>query len=80
MTRTLTVNIDEEIDKKFREAIIKAYGNKKGNIGKAVEDAFKLLIDNINSKNADIDLLNRLNKGYDLGGVIYNTRDELHER
>lgn len=80
MTKTVTVNIDDEINRKFREAVIKAYGNKKGNISRAVEDAFKLLMNDINTKNADSDLLNRLNKGYNLGGIIYNTRDELHER
>jgi hypothetical protein len=80
MTKTITLNIDEDVNKEFRKIVIQKYGVKKGSLSRAVEDAFKLLIQNINSNNADIDLQNKINNGYNLGGLLYKNRDELHER
>jgi hypothetical protein len=79
MTKTITLNIAEYVDKEFRKIVIQKYGVKKGNLSRAVEDAFKLFIQNINSNNADIDLLTKINNGYNLGGLLYKNRDKLHE-
>ena len=80
MTKTITLNVDENLNEEFRKIVIQKYGDKKGSLSHAVEDAFKLLIQCINSNHADIDLQNKMNAGYNLGGLIYKNRDELHER
>ena len=44
MKKKITVLIDEELDKRFREAIFKVKGMKKGNINKAIKEAIELWI------------------------------------
>ena len=41
MPKKLTILIDDELDEKFREAVFKRKGMKKGNITEAVEEALK---------------------------------------
>ena len=50
MGKKLTVNINEELDEKFREAIFKRKGMKKGNLTESIEEAMLLWI---NSSNHD---------------------------
>ncbi len=40
----VNLSIDDEIDKKFRVAVAKKKGLRKGNLTKAVEEAMKLWI------------------------------------
>lgn len=38
----ITVKIDDEVEKRFRKAVIDVYGSKRGVLGKAIEEAIKL--------------------------------------
>jgi len=40
----INLDIDEKIDKKFRDAVYKKKGMKKGNLTKAVEEAMTMWI------------------------------------
>jgi hypothetical protein len=40
----LVLTVSEELEKRFREAVYKRYGMKKGNISKAVREALELWI------------------------------------
>ncbi len=40
----LNVNVDDEVDEKFREEVFKRKGMKKGNLTKAVQEAMLLWI------------------------------------
>jgi hypothetical protein len=42
---TLGLKIDDELDAKFRDAVYKRKGMKKGNITDALEEAIKMWID-----------------------------------
>jgi hypothetical protein len=45
----LVFTVSEELEKKFREAVYKRYGMKKGNISKAIREALELWI-SVNDK------------------------------
>ena len=44
MVKKLTVLIQDDLDKKFREAIFKSKGMYRGNITEAIEEAIELWI------------------------------------
>jgi hypothetical protein len=46
----LVLTIPDELEQKFRDAVYKRYGMKKGNITKAVIEALKMWIAAINEK------------------------------
>lgn len=41
MIKTVTVNLDEAIEKKFREKARLKYGNRKGSLAKALNEALE---------------------------------------
>jgi metal-responsive CopG/Arc/MetJ family transcriptional regulator len=45
----LVLTVPEELEKRFRDAVYKRYGMKKGNISKAVREALELWI-SVNDK------------------------------
>ena len=41
MGKTITVNLDEAVEKKFKEKAILKFGNRKGSLTKAVNEALE---------------------------------------
>ena len=41
------LNVEDKLDEKFREAVVKKKGMKKGNITEALEEAMVLWIDSV---------------------------------
>ncbi|MGP6207014.1 hypothetical protein ACNF42_03130 [Cuniculiplasma sp. SKW3] len=41
MTKTVTVNLDESIEKRFREKARLKFGNRKGSLAKALNEAME---------------------------------------
>ena len=75
---TITINVDDDVEKKFRKAASTKYGKRKGYLGEAITEAMQtwLKAESGNVKKA-FDLLE---KGHNSGGALYKSRDELHER
>ncbi len=75
---TITVSVNDEVEKKFREAASAKYGKRKGYLGEAVTAAMQTWVkaENGNVKRA----LELLKKGHNSGGLLYKSREELHER
>lgn len=75
---TITISIDDEIEKRFRKTASSKYGTRKGYLGEAVTEAMKVWIktESGNVKKA----MELLEKGHNSGGLLYKSRDELHER
>jgi hypothetical protein len=46
----LVLTIPDELEQKFRDAVYKCYGMKKGNITKAVIEALKMWIATVNEE------------------------------
>lgn len=75
---TITINVDDSIEKKFRKAASTKYGKRKGYLGEAVTEAMQtwLKAESGNVKKA----MELLEKGHNSGGLLYKSRGELHER
>jgi len=78
--KTITVNVDEEVEEKFRKLASATYGRRKGFLGKALTEAMR----EWEKKKIETDNVARamqlLEKGINMGGIKYKSRDELHER
>lgn len=73
---TVTINIKDEIEKRFRKIASLEYGKRKGHLGKALNDALK---EWLNKKTAEAEVIEILEKGIEMGQVKFD-REELHER
>lgn len=78
MTKTITINIKEETDEKFRKVASKAYGNKKGHLSKAVEEALEEWINEKEATNAVDAALQLLKTGIKTNKKWKFDRDELY--
>ncbi|MBI2043012.1 hypothetical protein HYT25_01345 [Candidatus Pacearchaeota archaeon] len=77
---TITINLDDELNEKFRDIIKQKIGEGKGTIGKAVEEAIVSWIEE--KKQAEIahEMMNLMEKGFEMGKIKVKTRESLHER
>lgn len=75
---TITVNVDDEVEERFRKTASTKYGKRKGYLGEALTEAMKtwLKAESGSVKKA----VELLEKGHNSGGLLYKSRDELHER
>ena len=74
---TITININDETEKKFREKARQLYGLRKGALGQAVMEALQ----EWSRKKTHIDrCMTLLEKGIDMGKIQYKNREELHDR
>ena len=76
---TITINIDNETEMKFREVASKEKGVGKGKLGLAVKEAFDLWIKNKERDEISQRQISLMNEGFRLGKYSFN-REELHER
>lgn len=77
---TITVNVDDKTEKKFREAVKEKKGIGKGKLGSAISEAMNQWI----KLNSDDEIAKRqialMERGFDLGGITVKHRSELYER
>lgn len=78
MSKTITVNVEEEVDNEFRKQASLKYGKRKGYLGKALTEAMK---EWVRKRDADIDAkaLKLLKEGIKMKKWQFN-REELYER
>ena len=76
---TITINVNDKTENNFRRVVRALYGENKGNLGRAITEAMELWVKKESDENA-LKTLEFLEKGFDLGGLAYKNRDELHER
>lgn len=74
---TITVNVSDETADLFRVRVSQTYGEKKGALGKALDEA---MIDWAVKKQVISACLKMLHEGRDMGKILYKKREELHER
>lgn len=74
---TITINLDEKTEQRFRKNVALKFGKHKGALGKAVAEA----LNKWNNEQADFEyVMELLDKDVDRGGYMYENRDELHVR
>ena len=79
-TKTITVNVNAQVEQKFRRTAKAVHGKKKGYLGKALTDAMERWTKEKEETDTVAATLSLLDEGLPLGGVKYKHRDELHER
>lgn len=77
---TITISVDSDVEERFRESAKKQYGGKKGYLGDAVTEAMKKWLLEVTSQEIAKRALNRMRKGFNMGGLTYSKREELYER
>jgi len=77
---TITVNVTDDTETFFRETVKKELGEGKGTLGKALDEAMKKWADEKKQRDATERLIAKMEKGFDLGKKLYNTRADLHDR
>ncbi len=76
---TMTLNVDDTTEEKFRKAVGLAFGSSKGSLGKAATHAFDKWAEKELS-GSEAKMLALLEKGFKMGKLKYKEREELHER
>lgn len=77
---TITISIDDETEKRFREAAKKKMGERKGYLGKATTEALESWIRNQTQEEISRDALNLLETEYHPGAYRYSERKDLYDR
>ena len=77
---TITINVDKETKEMFKETVREEYGLRKGQLGRAVNEALKKWVE----EKRQIEIAERqlalMKKGFNLGFKGYKSRDELYDR
>jgi len=77
---TMTVNIRDETEQKFREFVRSRYGTGKGKLGKAVDDSLNKWISETEEAKLRQRAIQRLKKGlYKVGKNYTFRREEAYE-
>ena len=79
-TKTITVSVREDVERRFRRVAASKHGKKKGYLGRALTDAMERWADQEEASDAAAQTLKMLEEGLDLGGLKYSHKAELHER
>ena len=79
-SKTITVNVDADIEEKFRRTAKAVHGKKKGYLGKALTDAMNAWTKEREQNDNVAATLHLLENGVDIGVIRYTKRDDLHER
>ena len=77
---TITVNVKDETEKKFRETVKENFGKAKGTLGKALTEAIEIWTMQHSHEEIGKRQIALMRKGFDLGGFAVSSRDEIHER
>lgn len=77
---TITINISDEMAKAFRETVKRKLGERKGMLGKAIEEAVEKWVEEENQTKIAERQIAMMRKGlYSLKGWKFN-REEIYDR
>lgn len=79
MSKTITVNVEEEVDEEFRKQAGLRYGKRKGYLGKALTEAMKEWAKKKEAADLENQMLKLLHEGIKGKKWRFN-RSELYER
>jgi len=77
---TITINVNDDVEKQFRVFAREFYPDKKGYLGKAVTCAMQKWMDEISQRKISERELELLEKGFKMGKIKFKSREELYER
>lgn len=77
---TITITVEDNVEKDFRKTVSETSGDSKGVLGKAISEAMKEWIEEKKQKRVANEMLALLDKGFKMGRLKKISREELHER
>jgi hypothetical protein len=77
---TITVNIPNDTEARFRAEVREHYGQGKGVLGHAVAEAFATWIKQKRQEDIAQELTDRMKQGWKGGKLKYRKREELYAR
>lgn len=77
---TITVNVKDDVEKEFRDLVRSVLGTKKGDLGKALNEAMRKWVYEKKQEEIAQEALKLLEQGFDFGKRLYRDRSELYER
>lgn len=77
---TITISIDDDTEKQFREAAKKKLGERKGSLGEATTEALKLWVRKQTQEEIARDALALLNQEFHPGIRYSKERKDLYDR
>lgn len=77
---TLTVNVNNDVEKEFRKTAGSVHGKRKGTLGKALTEAMAEWTYAKKQKQIAEEALALMGQGFRLGRRLYRDRSELYER
>jgi hypothetical protein len=77
---TITISIDDDTEKRFREAAKKKLGERKGYLGKATTEALERWVQMQSQDEIARDALELLKTRYHPGNYLYTERKDLYDR
>jgi hypothetical protein len=77
---TITISVDDDVEKQFRTVVQRQLGKKKGALGKGVTAAMEHWLKERQQMETAQAALSLLKKGFDLGKFKLKCREELYER
>ena len=77
---TITINVSDEVEKKFRETVKAKYGMGKGKLGKAIGDALNKWVSEDEEQKLREEAIKMMEKGlYKVGKNYTFKREEAYE-
>jgi predicted transcriptional regulator len=76
---TLTISLDDEVERKLRKVAKMVIGEKKGYLGKAITEALKLWMEKIRKESIEERVLEELERGFEMGKILIKKREEIYE-
>lgn len=77
---TITINVDDEVEKEFRKLANEESKGKKGFLGDAITEAMKKWVQEKEQGELSKKEIEVLRKGFRLGKITYKKREELYAR
>lgn len=77
---TITISVDNDTERRFREAAKKKLGERKGYLGRATTEALDLWIRKQTQEEIARDALTLLETGHHVGKHLYKERKDLYDR
>ncbi len=78
--RVLTISVSEDVERKIRKLAKEKFGGKKGSIAKVISEAVEKQTVSKEQEELRKKALEMLEKGWDMGKILYKKREELYER
>jgi len=76
----ITVTVEDDVEERFRKTVNETKGRAKGVLGSATSEAMQEWVEKQRQQKISKEMLELLEKGFEMGKFKKVSRDELHAR